>query len=538
MAFVDDFAKRFDSARERKGRVEWALRTCAYFSMANRARLFETYLSDIRFQTSHLFDLTAMRALRDFAGVSVRLLLPRAAKWAKMTIGAALSSRLDAADDQAQSFRHKLMDDLGRHTNSMMSAIDQSYFYGAARVAFLDLGGVGTCATWIGDDGAGGLQVRDIDLGSLFLESDGAAGIAAAFYRHRLTPEAADQKFAAWGLRLSERFDGERKRSPLTFVEGLRYLANGGSEYVIAVEMPAGEPRKTMRENGYEILTTATLEDAPLVVGRWTRNQDSPWGTGIIESEFPELMSLNYLRQLHLQSTALRAMPTFLAGQGVDLGKLAIRPGGAIQVNSMGRVTDSFAPLPMNDSPENTFANIMEMRGEIRKELHVSEYNPETQQAGKTATEWLIYDREQRAKQSESYEIVMDEWLRGCIRQVAAVLRKQGKIDPEIIVDGQVVDIEFNNAISQARQTEDVNAARALLEAIGAVAQIDPSAALILDADSYIREWGKSVGANPDLLQSPEEMEKLREQMAQAQQQAAQQEGAAAQPESGIIPPQ
>ncbi len=292
-----------------------------------------------------------------------------------------------------------------------------------------------------------------------------------------------------------------------------------------------GEKDKTLRERGYGVF--------PYACPRWETTGNTPYGTsGPGRRALGDTKSIQTLERRKAQLVERMVAPPVqaagLAGQKVNLG-----PGEVVHVDAI--------------TAGKGIAPILEVRGEqlVAAEQSIREGEArvgecffrtlwrmlETSEGQKmTATEVAERKNEKMQQLAPVLAGLNDELSAPIVEFVYYVLLINGALPPPPEeLQGREFDIEFLNILAKAQKAMGVASTDRFIATIGAVAAIKADIVDKVNTDQLADRLAAALGVDPSIINTDEEVAKIRQGRAQAQAAAQQQEDAANQVQAAKV---
>jgi hypothetical protein len=228
---------------------------------------------------------------------------------------------------------------------------------------------------------------------------------------------------------------------------------------------------------------------APIHVLRWSDAPYSSWGPGPAMQAMPSaevLQEMGYLLLKHLGKTV---DPPFTYTEdglfnpegGIDSG-MALPRGYQSELEWLIPDRDINAALWERDNH----------RDAVKKAM----FQDQPEQAGKTpptATQWI----DERAQMDRRLQLnrlrIYKEWVLPVLERFNGILEMRGELEP-IQLDGEIIDVSFENPITKASDAEEVSRSMQLAQSMVGIAA-EPFLA-VLDAEAYFANLKEKMGDN------------------------------------------
>lgn len=463
------------------------------------------------------FDPTHITALERFAAAGVAITTPEEKYYIKPNFAdrdlmkiPAVRAWCEYAGRRMYDIRHAV------HTGFSVSANED----------WDQLGRYGTSAVWSEAIEGRGLIYRTINLAECYIDVD-AAGIVDTVYR-KLTRTA----------RQCEQLFGKDALTPKMYRALGENKPHTEFELLHAVRPNTSWDRDKMDWRGKPIASRYLALDEKLFLrrgGYWTspisvsRHMTSPgekYGRSPAIKMLPTINGVNAMRHTTLRAGHKAVDPALLFYDDDGITSMSTKPGGLNPglVDSEGR------------------SLVQRMPG------------------GEQALPWAAQDIESEREQirtaflEEFYKILTDPNSRMTTTEVLEVMAKQGVLvrpfagryamekqhpmsnrdldmelragqvqmpPPEVREAGLWPTISYENPLAEMARAQSTGKTLRFIEAMGAVAAIDPTVTDAIDTDAIAQGMAEEIGVKPEYVRTPDAIAARRQQRAEADQQAA-----------------
>ena len=465
----------------------------------------------------HLYDSTPQYAATNLAAGLFGSVMNPANKWF------ALNPRGAAKDDDAAV---RYMDGATQAVAESLGP-DVSGFYAEAPSFLTDLSvfGAGTFYSEFQPEKKRWLD-KSIALYGVWIEQD-ADGMVRTFYCCRQM--TADQ--------ILQEYDGDQDYQIPEFI---RRANDPTAKYPVWwVSVPNAMVDKTVAtrasreyhsihvmerrdENGKPIVLRKRSDDSlAWMAARWERRQDTAYGDGRGHVALADAMSLQVARKSLLEAASWAARPPILAPEEKYFRNAEMQPAGIVYggMNRAGR--------PMAQALETgqrmPFANEMSQQlGETVREAFYFSILQLVGRSGMSATEVAEKSQEKWRLMGPAIGNLQYEFLAPFLQRRWSQMRRYDLLPrgmPESVRQMGMPAVDFVSPMAMAQRSADGVAAQRFVEAALALAEFDPEAADMIDIDATIAEFRETMGARPNLMRAPAEVQERRELRRQQQQQ-------------------
>lgn len=203
-------------------------------------------------------------------------------------------------------------------------------------------------------------------------------------------------------------------------------------------------------------------ESSPFVTGRWAKASGEVRGRGPAMQTYPDVRSLNKVKEFTLQTAALSIAGMWTA---VDDGvtnpyNITVSPGVIIPVGSNSSTNPSISKLDTTTDLNFAQFQIEDLRDSIRRAF----FNDLRDPTGpvRSATEVAIEARELAQRIGSAFGRLQTEVLVPILKRVFYILQKKGLVN--IAVDGFNTTLKFTSPLAAAQDQEDLMAIQQAVE--------------------------------------------------------------------------
>jgi len=313
-------------------------------------------------------------------------------------------------------------------------------------------------------------------------------------------------------------------RAEAARLQGVGSTAMPFASYHIDVDSDGGT---MLRESGYE--------ECPFIGARWRRLEGLPYGWSNVMTSIHDVKRMNNMKRTNLRAAHAAVDPAIVLPYGIWKNTLDRTPGAVNQYDPQEAPRGvNIQQFPSGAALPITIDMEQELRDQLRSVFAFhSIVVPPTPQM--TATEYAGRQRELARLLHHAWAMIQTELAEPVGRRAYAILARRGVFAP--MPEGATeadVKVEFKSPLKRAAEMNEADSVLRVMQAIGAMAQFDPSIIKIVSPDAAVRIIRKGYGAPPEMLLSQQEFAEVRaadQQAAQAQQMmsALQQGGEAAQ---------
>lgn len=465
-------------------------------------------------RTEKIFDSTAALALERFAAAMESMLTPRTQKWHRLRTG-----------DEALDSNHEVRTYLDRVTEILFNVrySPDANFASQLHEAYMSLGAFGTGALFIDDVPGLGIRYKSINLSEIYVAEDSAGKVDKVIRKFPLTARQAAQK---WGFdALPQKLKTTLEKEPEREFEFLHAVLPNEEQIYGRQDfrgMPYSsfyvchETRSLMSEGGYNTF--------PYAVSRYVTAPKEIYGRSPAMTVLPDVKMLNEMSKTVIRAAHKQVDPPLLLQEDGVLQAFNARPGALNYggVDEQGR--QNVQPLQTGARVDIGLDMMNQRREVINDAFLITLFQILVETPSMTATEAMLRAQEKGALLAPTMGRQQSEMLGPLIERELDILGRAGALPemPEALreMEGEV-EIEYVSPLNRSQRAEEGVAILRTIEAMGPLAQIDPSVMMVFDAQRVARELSEINGVPQKVLRSEEEMQEMlneQQQAAEAQQ--------------------
>ena len=465
-------------------------------------------------RTEKVFDGTPGLALNRFAAAMESILTPRTQTWHKLK-----------PSDQALKKNTEVVLYLSEVNRRLFGArySPKANFASQQSEVYISLGSFGTGALYIDEVMGYHLRYKSIHLAELFIMENAAGAIDRVHREFEYTARQAVQRYGEEALPEAVRKAAKNeptKKFPFVHCVAPREELNYGRKDYRGMAYAAAhiclEGRALVKEGGYRTF--------PYAVSRYVTAPNEIYGRSPAMDALPDIKTLNEMEKTLLRVGQKIADPPMLLGDDDGgLQAFAMQPGAL----NYGAISGSGQQLAV---PLQIGANLpitLEMQDGKRKAVDshflVNLFQILVDTPQMTATEAMLRAQEKGMLLAPTAGRQQSEALGPMIERELDLLAMAGQLPemPDALREaGMSYDIEYDSPISRAQRAEEGIGIVRTIEALTPLAQVDPNVMKIINSERSARILAEVNGAPPEALNSPEEMDAIKEADAQQQQMA------------------
>lgn len=464
-------------------------------------------------RTYRLFDETAVSANERFAAAIQQMTTPQTQRYHK------LASTDEHLSDDSETQQY--LDELTKILFAARYRV-KANFTSQADECYMSLGAFGNFALFVDEIMGVGLSYRSIPLNELVWALDHVGLVDTVFRKFKFTVKQSMQK---WGKSCPKVIQEAFSQNPYKEFEFLHCVQPNPERIRGAVGAKGmmfsswyiylGSEKTVMEYRGYRTF--------PYAIGRYRMAPREHYGRSPASVALPAIRTLNEQKKTLLRAGQKVVDPPILLAEEGVLTAFNQRAGAV----NYGMVSDDGKPLAV---PFQSGANIQlgaelmqEEKGAINDAFLTTLFQILVQNPNMTATEALIRLQEKGMLIAPAGSRLQSEFLGPLIERELDILHEAGQLPPpprQLIEAGGRYKVEYLSPLNRAMRAEDATAIMNTAQAVGVLAQLQPSVVHVVDWDAAAREVAEINGLPAKLLLDQETVDHIREQQ-QEQQQAA-----------------
>lgn len=514
MSDAQRIIKAFERAKSNRQSLEQRWRDCFDYTDPLRGQGFvgSNTLDAASIQSAALstkrdkvYDNTAIDSIRMLVSTILGGIAPSSQRWLD----------LDLVEDP--SIRNAWLDDVA---DIIWKEIHKGNFDSVMFDALMTMATIGWCVPYISYKD--GIHFNEWSAAQCYLSSSVDGGLIDSIYReYTLTGEQALLEFGDTlppniktqcingdTLRLlhcikPRDIDGiKKKRGKMS-----KHMAYESYHILI-------EPQTVLRESGYE--------EFPCAIPRWSVIPSSVYAVGAVHFALEDIKTLNATVKMILDNADINIAGMWIAADDGVLNTSSIVVGSRKVI--IAASTDSMKPLQTPSNFQLAFAELADLRAQVRKTLLVDQLQvPQNPQM--TATEINVRMEIARQILAPIFGRFQSEFLQPVVNRVFGLLNRNGMIPPPPEeIAGKTINIRYVSPLARSQRLSEVAGMDRFEMDLLNQSQVKPDLLDIYDFDKAKRDKSWLLGVPQSLLRSDDEVKQIREARAQAQQQAMQEQ--------------
>ncbi len=494
MAEVEKLLKRYKKASDNKRQWESIIKDCYRYALPNKETIDKH--SPGQEKNTHIYDSTAVVALKKYANRMQHQLVPPWKSW--MTLQAGSEIPEDQKDDV-----NKYLENV---SNIIFDHINHSNFSTQINEAFMDLGiSMGAIIVEAGDGIASHLNFRSVSLSEISVERS-EKGVIDNVWREFEIPVSEIESIYI-GSKLTPKLTKVKERKPdamVKLVEGVYFEDYKGQyEHVL------------IHEESKALLFEEYTDTSPWVVFRESVVSGETIGRGRIMDILPDIKTLNKIVEFNLRNAALSISGIYTASDDgvINPYTINLQPGAIIPVGSNDNSNPTLRPLERSGDFTVAQLEMQYYRDFINNYMFAQPFGELNDTPVRTATEMGIRQEDLAQTSGSAFGRMQTELLERIIKRSVDILKKAGKI-PEMRVDGKEVTIKFTSPMARSQDAEDVQNVMGWFQSI---AQLGPEVIMgSVKVEALPRFMAEKMNVPASLLYTEAEQQQAKQRLAEA----------------------
>lgn len=286
-------------------------------------------------------------------------------------------------------------------------------------------------------------------------------------------------------------------------------------------------------DNAEQIGEEGGYYNMPVLVMRWRNTADSMWGNSPAMVALPDILTLNQLVELILNSLEKVVDPAIVTTERGLLSSLNLGAAGVNVVRKM----DELAPFESRARFDVAELNREKLQQSIRQIFYIDQLELKDSPA-MTATEVSVrYDLMQRLL-GPTLGRLQSDFLDPLVSSVFTDLMRYNEFPdaPSIIGDfDPSINIEYTGPMARAQRADQAQQLTSFLAAASELGKMNPDSIEKVDFDRAMELLASYHGADPMVLKSDTEVKRNRRQRQQAEQRQLDADAAKTEAQAGEI---
>lgn len=522
---VDDLCRRYDKLKSDRGPWDSLWQDIGDFIQPRKARFTNRDAPPNNDKEQRLFDSTAVQSNIILANGQLAWMTPHETPWFAFE-----PQRPITGSDRAQRWFQQC-------TEEIRFRLSQSNFYTEIHELYLDRGGFGTSAIYSEGDELGNLHFAGMELGTFTVAENHLGFVDTVFREQEMTLRAVAQKFGEdrmpddWREKLNAGGSGVDEKVCVIHCIYPRADADRLPGKLDGENMPIASVYFEKRKK--HVLRVSGYEEMPVMVTRFLKWGDAPYGWSPSWMALPDTKQLNFIQEMMDVLAEVNAFPRILAPASLE-SEIDTRANGVtyFDENAPNAVPKEWLTQGRYDIGKD---RVLEKQKAIERAFHVDLFQMFAQlQKQMTAREVAERSAEKLTQFSPTFGRIVTELLGPLLQRVFGIMLRGGFLPtppPEIIQptgDGfgfiPPPNVVYSSRIALAiRSLHNVGFSR-VMEQVLPLAQIRPDVLDHWNFDRIYRDVARNDGVPADWILPEEQVAKIREARAKQAEAQAQME--------------
>jgi hypothetical protein len=444
-----------------------------------------------------------------FSAAMESVLTPRTQKWHTLSTSVAWINAMPEVEAYLQQVTDILFE---------VRYNPKGNFANQTNEVYRNLGKYGTACLFVDDDIGKHIRYKSIHLSELFIAENAAGHVDTVYRKFQYT---AHQAATAWG----------EDALPDLLKEQLKNNPDEKYWFIHAVEpnddyIPGLFNHKGMKWSSVyicadtkDIVSEGGYRTMPYAVSRYYTNTNEIYGRSPIMDVLPDIKTLNKIERTNLRAEEMITNPPVLLPADGALKAFNLKPGG---LNYGGVSPDGkqmAIPFQTGANTEVSNKRADQKRDVINNAMKIKLFQILVETPEMTATEAMYRQQEKGALLAPIMGRQQCELLGPIIERELDILSHSGILPPMPPVIKQLlggnVDISYESPLAKAQRADEGIGIMNTLQALGTIAQYDPSVVQMIDYQAVARELVNINGAPVSILKTPEQIAAEKQQQAQ-----------------------
>lgn len=271
----------------------------------------------------------------------------------------------------------------------------------------------------------------------------------------------------------------------------------------------------------YMIVRSGGYTTNPYIVWRWAKSSWDIYGNSPAMMALPDVKVLNEMAIAEVRAAQLSSSPALQAPSDGFMNPIRVVPNYVNYFNSgeMGRIE----PIPLGANIQPIYQS-MELKKQDVKSAFYLDYMEMYKGDRMVTAEVLTRRDEQMRLLSPIMSRCQAELLAKILDRSFDSLLQNRIIDPLPSELGtfEDIDVQFLSPLAISQKASGTDNITRMMQLIGPILQLDPTAAQLIDVTEIIRAVGEMLDIQTGIIRTPEEYAQLQQQQQQQQQMAMQ----------------
>ncbi|MCP3983686.1 MAG: hypothetical protein GY723_04815 [bacterium] len=418
---------------------------------------------------------------------------------------------------------------------TILEIFARSNIYTALPQAYSDLGCFGVTSVFVEDHPEDVIHARILPVGSYYLAQDQYNRVNSMYRETTLTVEQIARRFPRdnWSEHVRSQFEAKAYDTPISCV----HIVEPNDEVIHDRLDPKGMPWRSVWFEGSAsgagdvdhlaathsvpgILGEFGFNEKPFMAPRWSTTGDDVYGNSPAMDSLGDVRSLQHLERRLGQAVDKIINPPMTGPAALKKMRASLLAGDITYVDTQG--TQKFEPaIKVDPRVRDAERDILRMENRINRAFFADLFLmlANTSIPNMTAREVEERHEEKMLQLGPVLERLHDELLDPLIDRTFGIIERQGLLPPiPEELSGADLRVEYISILAQAQKLVATATIERLATFTSSLAQAQPEVLDKLNGDKMVDDYGETIGADPELIRSNEQVAELRQQRAQAAQ--------------------
>lgn len=459
-----------------------------------------------------IIDPTGTQAMRRCAAGMMSGLMSPSRPWFKLK---PQHQAREEADEEVQVWFEEVED-------RMYDILGRSNFYDSGAQMFEDLVTFGTSPMILYEDEMEVIRAYVPCPGEYFLASSNANRVESLFRQFVMTTAQIVEMFGLEQCPAEIQSAWQQKGNALE----VERLIGHAIEPNFPIDSPGmGEVGRvegdfTWREcywvwgaSSHQALSIRGFNDQPHIVPRWSTTSNDPYGRSVAMDVLPDIMQLQQETLRKAEALEKQVRPPMLASAELKNEPSSILPGKVTYVAGLGADKGMRPIYTVNPNIKDLSEDLMQLQKRIQIGFFNDLFMMLETASNKNMTAYEVAQRQQEKLQvlGPVIEKLQNECLAPAIKRVFRIMERKGMLPPipEQLQNAKL-GIEYIGMLALAQKASSTAALERFAATMGNMQAADPNAGDMWDRDEWTREYAENLFISKKILNSPEQVAKLR----------------------------
>lgn len=467
---------------------------------------------------NNIYDSTGTRGLRILSAGMMAGMTSPARPWFRLATG-----------DTELTRSHAVRVWMADVTRLMLDVFQRSNLYRSLHGMYEELGAFGTAACIVTPDYNDVIRCYPLTIGEYAISTDFRGQVNTLYREFDLTVGQIVAEFGLDACSDSVRDAHERGRLDewVTVIHAIEPRENRDISKSDNLNMPfsscyfesSAGARAPLRESGFRRF--------PAICPRWATTGGDIYGTGPGMEALGDIKQLQHEQLRKAQGIDYMTNPPLQVPIGLKNREIETLPGGVTYVDTSNPHGGIRSAFEVRLDLSHLLADIQDVRERINSVFFADMFMmmANDTRSNITATEVAERHEEKLLMLGPVLERLNNEMLDPLVEMTFDYMMEAGIVPPPPAeLQGQDIRVEFVSMLAQAQRAIGINSIDRFVNSLAGMAQIKPDVLDKLNSDKWADIYADSLGVDPEVLLSDDEVSMIRENRAKQAQQARQAE--------------